>query len=94
MPSQSGKQHRFMEMVAHDPGAAKRVGVPQSVGREFADADKGRKFSGASPKSREEHMARRSKQVGQSHAGREFGVAQSTVSRKTRKQGYQQMGKA
>lgn len=30
-----------MEMVAHDPAAAKRVGVPQSVGREFAAADKG-----------------------------------------------------
>ncbi|HET6485070.1 MAG TPA: hypothetical protein VFH83_01545 [Spirochaetia bacterium] len=41
----SGKQHRFMEMVAHDPKAAKRVGVPQSVGKDFAEADKGKKFS-------------------------------------------------
>lgn len=40
MPSTSAKQHRFMEMVAHDPSAAKRVGVPQSVGKEFAAADK------------------------------------------------------
>lgn len=47
MPSNSGKQHRFMEMVAHDPAAAKRVGVPQSVGEEFAQADKGKKFSTA-----------------------------------------------
>jgi len=39
MPSVSGKQHRFMEMVAHDPAAAKRVGVPQSVGEDFAKAD-------------------------------------------------------
>jgi hypothetical protein len=46
VPSQSGKQHRFMEMVAHDPKAAKRVGVPQSVGKEFVAADKGKKFSG------------------------------------------------
>ena len=45
MPSVSGPQHRFMEMVAHDPGAAKRVGVPQSVGQEFAEADKGKKFA-------------------------------------------------
>ncbi len=45
MPSVSGKQHRFMEMVAHDPAAAKRVGVPQSVGKDFAMADLGRKFS-------------------------------------------------
>jgi len=44
MPSESGKQHRFMEMVAHDPAAAKRVGVPQSVGRDFVEADKGKTF--------------------------------------------------
>ena len=30
-----------MEMVAHNPSAAKRVGVPQSVGRDFVAADKG-----------------------------------------------------
>jgi hypothetical protein len=29
-----------MAMIAHDPGAAKRTGVPQSVGREFNQADK------------------------------------------------------
>ena len=34
-----------MAMVAHDPKAAKRVGIPQSVGREYVEADKGRKFS-------------------------------------------------
>ena len=39
MPSVSAKQHRFMEIVAHDPAAAKRAGVPQSVGQEFASAD-------------------------------------------------------
>ena len=39
MPSVSAKQHRFMEMVAHNPAAAKRVGVKPSVGREFIDAD-------------------------------------------------------
>ena len=43
MPSKSAKQHRFMEMVAHDPKAAKRVGVPSSVGREFVATDKGKK---------------------------------------------------
>ena len=46
MPSTSAKQHRFMEMVAHDPAAAKRVGVPQSVGKDFAAADKGKSFAG------------------------------------------------
>lgn len=34
-----------MAMVANDPKAAKRVGVSQSVGREFIKADKGRKFN-------------------------------------------------
>lgn len=33
-----------MEMVAHSPKTAKKVGVPQSVGKDFAAADKGRKF--------------------------------------------------
>lgn len=42
MPSTSQKQHNFMEAVAHDPAFAKRAGVPQSVGRDFADADKAR----------------------------------------------------
>ena len=45
MPSHSAKQHRFMEAVAHSPSFAKKVGVPQSVGKDFASADKGRKFS-------------------------------------------------
>lgn len=50
MPSKSGKQHRFMAMVAHDKAAAARVGVPQSVGREFVEADKGKKFKGKAGK--------------------------------------------
>lgn len=39
MPSSSPAQHRFMEMVAHNPQAAKRVGVPQKVGHDFVNAD-------------------------------------------------------
>lgn len=45
MPSSSKKQHNLMAMVAHDPAAAKRLGIPQKVGKEFVTADKGRKFS-------------------------------------------------
>jgi hypothetical protein len=45
MPSTSKKQHNFMEAVAHSPSFAKKVGVPQSVGKDFSAADKGRKFS-------------------------------------------------
>ena len=45
MPSTSKKQHSFMEAIAHSPSFAKKVGVPQSVGKDFSTADKGKKFS-------------------------------------------------
>ncbi len=45
MPSTSKKQRNFMEAIAHSPSFAKKAGVPQSVGKDFASADKGRKFS-------------------------------------------------
>jgi hypothetical protein len=44
MPSTSKKQHNFMAAIAHNPAFAKKAGVPQSVGKDFNDADKGRKF--------------------------------------------------
>jgi len=37
-----------MAMVANDPAAAKRTGIPQSVGREFMKADKGKRFGSGS----------------------------------------------
>ena len=40
MPSTSAKQHRFMEAIAHSPEFAKKAGVPQKVGKDFAAADK------------------------------------------------------
>ena len=33
-----------MEAVAHNPAFAKKTGVPQSVGKEFSKADKGKTF--------------------------------------------------
>jgi len=45
MPSTSKKQHNFMAAVANNPSFAKKAGVPQSVGKEFNNADKGKKFS-------------------------------------------------
>jgi len=45
MPSTSKKQHNFMAAIAHNPAFAKKVGIPQSVGKDFSNADKGRKFS-------------------------------------------------
>ena len=44
MPTTSKKQHNFMNAVAHSPEFAKKVGVPQSVGKDFSNADKSRKF--------------------------------------------------
>ena len=44
MPSSSKKQHNFMAAIAHSPAFAKKVGVPQSVGKDFNEANKGKKF--------------------------------------------------
>ncbi len=42
MPSKSPAQHRLMEAAAHTKGGY--GGVPQKVGKEFANADKGKSF--------------------------------------------------
>jgi len=44
MPSTSKKQHNFMAAIANNPKFAKKVGVPQSVGKDFSNADKGKTF--------------------------------------------------
>jgi len=44
MPSTSKKQHNFMAAIAHNPSFAKKVGVSQAVGKDFNEADKGKKF--------------------------------------------------
>ncbi len=49
MPSTSKKQHNFMAAVANNPAFAKKAGVPQSVGKDFTAADKGRKFKEGGP---------------------------------------------
>ena len=51
MPSVSKKQHNLMAMVANNPAKAKELGIPQKVGQEFTQADKGLKF-GAGPRTR------------------------------------------
>jgi hypothetical protein len=40
MPSKTKKQHRFMEMIAHNPMIAKQKGISQKVGKDFVAADK------------------------------------------------------
>ena len=44
MPSKTKKQARFMAAVANNPDFAKKAGVPQNVGQDFANADKGKTF--------------------------------------------------
>lgn len=46
MPSKSKKQAKLMRAAAHSPAFAKKVGVPQSVAREFYTADKAKKARG------------------------------------------------
>ena len=48
MPSVSQKQHNMMAMVANNPAKSKELGIPQSVGKDFLAADKGKKFGGGS----------------------------------------------
>ena len=47
-----------MAAIAHNPAFAKKVGVPQSVGKDFNEADKGRKFKegGTMKSDMKEHM--------------------------------------
>jgi hypothetical protein len=40
MPSKSKKQHNFMAAVANNPKFAIKAGVPQSVGKDYIEADK------------------------------------------------------
>lgn len=43
MPSKSKAQHDLMLAVAHSAAFAKKTGVPQKVGKEYAQADKKKK---------------------------------------------------
>ena len=101
MPSKSASQHRLMEAVAHNPQFAKKAGIPQSVGKDFARADdkagitkthNGKPVGSA--RSKEEHMTRVAKHQTQKATGKDFGVSQSTVSRKTMRQGFTSGGSA
>jgi len=45
MPSKTKAQHNLMAAVANNPAFAKKTGISQSVGKDFLEADKGRKFN-------------------------------------------------
>ena len=40
VPSTSDKQRRFMAAAAHNPGFARKAGIPLSVAQEFHQADR------------------------------------------------------
>lgn len=42
MPSRSPAEKRLMQGVAHNAAFARKVGIPQSVGRDFVAADAAR----------------------------------------------------
>jgi len=95
VPSKSPAQHRFFEAIAHSPSFAKKAGVPQSVGKDFARADDKAGITkthhgkpAGSAKSREEHMGRIAKHNTQKETGKAFGTSQATVSRRMMRDGY------
>lgn len=47
MPSHSDKQRRTMAAAAHDPAFAKRMGIPQSVAKDYNQADKAKRLAEA-----------------------------------------------
>ncbi len=81
MPSSSKKQANFMAAIAHSPSFAKKVGVSQSVGKDFNEADKGRKFKegGAMKSDMKQDKAMVKKAVGmhdkQMHGGKKTDMA-------------------
>ena len=79
MPSKSKAQHNLMAMVANDPAAAKRVGIPQSVGEEYVKADKGKKFGTGGSRARPDlqKVNKPSTRHGKSEFFAEGGMAES-----------------
>ena len=43
MPYKSKKQKRLMQAVEHSPKFARKVGIPQSVGKKYAAEDRKKK---------------------------------------------------
>ena len=56
MPSVSKVQEKLMRAVAHSPEFAKKVDIPQSVGKEFNAADKKKSRQYSLPKSNKMKM--------------------------------------
>ena len=52
MPSHTPQQARTMRAAAHDPAFAQKVGIPQSVAREFVAADQAKAAHKPPPKAK------------------------------------------
>jgi hypothetical protein len=88
VPSVSRKQHNLMALVANNPAASKRLGIPQKVGKEFVEADKGRKFAeGGSMKESKEMMK---KEVG---FMKKAGAPKSMIKHEMKEAGMKKMAK-
>jgi uncharacterized protein (DUF927 family) len=79
-----------MAMVANNPKAAKRLGIPQSVGEEFTKADKGRKFERGGEMKDEEYMKKERKHVA---AMKKAGVPKKIVKEEMVEAGMKKGGK-
>jgi hypothetical protein len=88
VPSASKKQHNLMALVANDPAAAKRLGIPQKVGKEFMEADKGRKF--AKGGDMKESKAMMKKEVG---FMKKAGAPKSMIKHEMKEAGMKKMAK-
>jgi len=88
VPSVSKKQADFMRAVAHSPEFAKKVGVPQSVGKDFSNADKGRKF--AKGGEMKESKAMMKKEVG---FMKKAGAPKSMIKHEMKEAGMKKMAK-
>jgi hypothetical protein len=64
VPSTSAKQEKFMRAVANSPKFAKKVGVPQSVGKEFEMKDMKKMSSGGRLASKGEHSVQKKSKRG------------------------------
>lgn len=83
MPSTSKKQHNLMAAVAKNPAFAKKVGIKQSVGQDFLNADKGKKFgSGGMMKS----CKTEAKKEVKGHEKRMHGMAKGGVAKTVTKE--------
>jgi hypothetical protein len=49
MPSSSKKQAKTMRAAAHNPGLAKKLGIPKKVARDFVTADQKSEPGGFKP---------------------------------------------